>query len=54
MIFSINLFIYVFLPSCIGIYYCTLKLLRKPRTIANFILLLFSWAFYFMGGVRYL
>lgn len=50
MLFSVNLFIYVFLPLCTGIYYGVYKRLKNPRTATNLILLMFSWVFYFMGG----
>jgi len=47
MLFSVNLFIYVFLPLCTGIYYGVYKRLKNPRTATNLILLMFSWVFYF-------
>ena len=50
MLFSTNIFIYVFLPLCTGVYFICMKLFKEKRAVLNTVLLAFSMAFYFVGG----
>lgn len=50
MLFSTNIFIYVFMPICIGVYYISKKIFRDNRVLSNLILLLFSMLFYIYGS----
>ena len=47
MLFSSNVFLYMFLPLCIAIYFAL------PRKLKNFVLLVFSLVFYAWGEPKY-
>ena len=47
MLFSSNVFLYMFLPLCLGLYFLL------PRKLKNFVLLIFSLVFYAWGEPKY-
>ncbi|MCR5816860.1 MAG: MBOAT family protein [Ruminococcus sp.] len=47
MLFSSNVFLYMFLPLCLGLYFLV------PRKLKNFVLLVFSLVFYAWGEPKY-
>ena len=47
MLFSSNVFLYVFLPLCLALYFVV------PRKLKNFVLLVFSLVFYAWGEPKY-
>ena len=47
MLFSSNVFLYMFLPLCLGLYFLV------PRKLKNFVLLIFSLVFYAWGEPKY-
>lgn len=54
MIFSSNIFLFLFLPLCLTVYFIIQKIFRQNTTILNLVLLLFSLFFYLWGSGRFL
>ena len=54
MLFSTNLFLLVFLPSVLAIYFIFQKIPRSPTVLLNLILILFSLFFYYWGSGKFI
>jgi len=54
MLFSSNIFLLIFLPAVLTIYFVVSKIFKNPAVILNLILISFSLFFYYWGSGRFI